>query len=416
MLSSHSRYGQELSIGSLGSGETTNPQVPLSPHASSNGIVPTISSKSSHGSDRANNAKPKQLLIGKDLDKIVKDINSFVKVAEEVLSIRVSAQQKRQDLARYRRNVSETDEALMKVIRRHHAGGTAPDPGSLFSLYDACQEARNELGPLEDEYEKKEFLLIPKEDDLNEIGEKIERRYKRLARSYPNSASSTASSELRSSSPSTSYNEKTTPTALMANEALEGQMEQLPQQPLAPFPFSGQKTTCASTQPVDLDLDTESLTHQFVPSFKLKQSSDLACSRPDGHQAASFVEDRSLANIEDTKIDTIGQGYGLLLGSEIDTHSSLPDHPNSIQSSHDQVNHWLLQRLRGSRLEILKLREAVEVEINGVGSWTGADVLAQWSLDEAATSRTPAGSKTASSGPTDTMEGSYVHVYTSSAP
>jgi hypothetical protein len=108
------------------------------------------------------------------MESFVTNIDFFVHALNEVTSLRVASQQKRKALIRSRENVSRKDAAIAKMIRDQRAKGSTLDQDEFLSLSDASLQARDELGALEDDFEKIEYQIVPKEDDLNEIGEELE--------------------------------------------------------------------------------------------------------------------------------------------------------------------------------------------------------------------------------------------------
>lgn len=113
------------------------------------------------------------------------DIGQFVQLLEAVVTLQVSTQQIRTALARSRQNVWKADEALAKAIRKGREENTVLDRNTLLSLFDDCQEARDQLGPLEDSFQTADYSLVPKEDGLIEKGGRIARRYQTLLKPGP---------------------------------------------------------------------------------------------------------------------------------------------------------------------------------------------------------------------------------------
>lgn len=96
------------------------------------------------------------------------DVVSFIKMQSQITRLRLQVQERRKKLRTLRSKVSDTDRQLMDALRIFWATGTTLSDDTLRILYNQCNAARDEVGPMEDEYETLELQLNGAEFALDE--------------------------------------------------------------------------------------------------------------------------------------------------------------------------------------------------------------------------------------------------------
>jgi hypothetical protein len=88
------------------------------------------------------------------------------------LQTRARAYEKRSQLRQSRSEISNADEAFMKLIRERRFQGSQDDL-ALEASFEKLQDARNQYGPLEEAYNAVEEQLNREEYEVKELGEKM---------------------------------------------------------------------------------------------------------------------------------------------------------------------------------------------------------------------------------------------------
>lgn len=86
-----------------------------------------------------------------DFAKFMPALKRVIKLQRETVRAQIEARQKRRIAGFKRRDVSNCDAALMKEVQKLTAQGKLKGFDELLSLAEYCQEARDGLGPLEEE-------------------------------------------------------------------------------------------------------------------------------------------------------------------------------------------------------------------------------------------------------------------------
>jgi hypothetical protein len=343
------------------------------------------------------------------LDRLVMDIDLFIQALDKATSLRISAQQRHKALIRSRENVFKTNEALADILRKSRVEGAILDQDSVISLSDASLQARDELGPLEDDFEKIEFQLVPRDDDLTERGGELKRRIEQLARSVHKTAELDRHSKPPSDHSSATRHAETVPLALSHNSEAEPEMagpygeqhlanlggstpqgkrlskHSLHQLSESTGVFKPFRVYMSSTQ-------SEPLIEQYAPDLfpgRSWKSWTQFSDELDDEPSPQLVDENDLSGVETTKTDIPVEGNILLLGNNaIARCPFLQELATEEYTPHSRrVSFWLLCRLRRSRLEVLRLRDIIDGKAKR--EWTWSDILRFWGVDDAAMSTTP---------------------------
>lgn len=120
--------------------------------------------------------------------KFIDELEEFVAMQRDVISLRLEVQEKRQGLKIARAKVSECDVQLIDCLRqRHNEGKISADDPTYIELFTAAQEARDVAGPLEAEYEPLEIRLGSDENKLEQKYGMIETRFESFFRLHAES-------------------------------------------------------------------------------------------------------------------------------------------------------------------------------------------------------------------------------------
>lgn len=362
-------------------------------------------SRSSHAST-SSSSQPDPLEEKVTLDTLVKNLNLFVQALDNVVSLRISAQQKREALKRSRAEVSHKDETIANAIRKSHVQGALLDQHEFLQLTNDSLRARDELGVFEVDFDTVDYRLVPKEDDLLDKGEDIKRQLQEL-KSAISQKMDTNSPSVRSSDSRQTKNKDVIPNSALAAEQKPAQNvgnghQQVAGQSSKLQHWTRDKLTKQSKSQMR-PTQSEPVALDFAPDLTPGKSwSDIDyCS--EGTPPKS-VKEEDLPGIANMKADFSQEGIGLFLGNRDTDRSSLLENLSSNPQQYGRrVSSWLLCRLRTSRLEVLRLRGIIDDELEklrlrGVlkkgteDQWKWTDILDLWSHDDAALSNTPQGS------------------------
>jgi hypothetical protein len=339
------------------------------------------------------------------IGNLVADINNFIKSLGKVISLQVSTQQKREALNQSRQNVSKADEALAKAIRNSRDERTVLDREFLLSLFDACQEARDQLGPLEDDFQSADFQLVPREVALVDRGEEIKEKYEALPIPIADQSISPGDSSVKTFR----ISHKTRSTPLARQQSLDGPAAETTQHTPTPqrddarkpasrllFEFGrltsetdGGETSKARRG----DSSFEPLIHAIAPDLisELPWSQFTQYARiQDNEELSPYVMKEDLPNLETITTDIIEEDDDVSLGNTVALRCPFLKERYAAGSAHGRVNLWLLYGLQTSRLEMRKFHELAPVEAKGGLKWS--NIRKFWDMDEAAVATSPPGS------------------------
>jgi hypothetical protein len=412
---------------------TTNETVPLSSHTFQRSTVneprknlnlpmqPDLDLfQHPQGSQITNAVLPQESI---NLDPVLLEIDHFIQAQEDITSIRVQAQQKRNALRRARRYIAKCDEAYMGAIRRARAAAAVPDPDTIATLFDACQNARDLCGPLEDAYDQLDLSLVPREFDLTRRNEVIKSAYDAARHSIENSRLSQVSSQSsQSSHESQQHKDALNDTPASVDDMVmvlssepdltqDTEAEVLPETTgLHRFPITPRPSNVGSAGIGSLEATAVVHEHvlfdQYAPDLQSGQDwySSYSSTAP-----TSYVSDHNLVDSKDADANSPEEGEGLLLGDDDGRRAFVGQDLSSPKGTHHRVNLWLLHKLRISRWEIQRLKEEVNSVAKSIGNWTDT-ALDNWDSDEAAQ---PAVLPPATSASTDVRHESMAPRFTS---
>jgi hypothetical protein len=356
--------------------------------------VPMMSRKSSFSSssddsESSRSDSPKQKLT---LETLVTNIDLLVQALDEVNSLRVSSQQKRRALLQSRDNVARKDEALASVMRKLRAERTTFEDNNIATLSDNSLQARDELGPLEDDFGAIEYQLVPKEHVLKEKGKEIKRQWQALrvewdgssVSKHENNDSHTSHFSPTEAGISTSFPERGKKPLHLSKESL--------------LQLSRPQDEYRTTLRAHGTTQSEPLVRQYAPDLFF-DSPWTAIGKPwipisyvDDEPAPKLVTEEDLSDLGMAKTDTSDKGNELLLDNEPTTRCPFLRElsPNDHIPYGRRVSQWLLCSLRKSRLEVLRLRLIMDLETK---EWNWVDILRFWDSDAAARAKTPSDSE-----------------------
>lgn len=345
----------------------------------------------------------------------------FVAMQGEVIRSRVHVQEKRRKVKIYRENVSKCDMEFINYLRESKANGSLSTDPELERLYDASQEARDEVGPEEDDYEKLELRLGADEFALKEKYDSLESRFEnyfKLRATSTMNKSAPASINFESSSAASDIDENHLKAeepkqfglfqgAVIGDKVKVGQLPFIepcgtttaPSYSRKEAPLSGLQGSSHSSslgrressnvkntpvkEKVRIADGLAGVEHQvgewMAPEYESCET------RMDfnlkGLQDVSMIGESS-GGLDDLNVEySFGDGNSLLLlGSDTDTQSTLSDYLMQFDSTQNRVNRWLLHKLRISPFEVSELRRKVLESPQSTRNW--ADLaLDYWDKD-----------------------------------
>ncbi|QDS69643.1 hypothetical protein FKW77_009144 [Venturia effusa] len=252
-----------------------------------------------------------------NMTTLVNDIGQFVQALDEVTALRVASQQKRKALSRARQNVAKADEALATIVRKSRAEPTVLDGYDIFTLSDDSLQARDELGPLEDDFDTIEYQLVPKEDELKEKGEDIKRHWKLLNVEMDSSSKVASTHSLYSQDDRAAICPKTQTSDLPAPGG-DMRLNQESLLRLSRFPEGK-----GYTQKAYVTTKSEPLIQQYAPDLSFESPWTARGSRwspisyEDDYLRPKSVKDEDIPDVEKPSTDDGDKGKELLLGNEL---------------------------------------------------------------------------------------------------
>ena len=348
--------------------------------------------------------------------KFMDELAEFVDQQAAVISMRVSVQEKRQQLRQLRDVVSQCDVKLVDYVREFMTQGLAPDSKRLRALYDAAQAARDVFGPMEAMYEPLEVGLGAEEHNLKERYAQVEGRFEQFFRLN-------ATSTTRQSQPSKiEYDASTAPSVSEPGDVgmlygnIVGEQIRIGQPPqraqIEKTEVSMDSSILELRKPTEAseteelpkmqysvgtpdDADTNKLPLELVgitgdinsrvPKSPDSETRDRRLSRTlKGVASHCSIDDIDIPNTLSEEFPTdpgLLEGDHLLLVDEsVETQSRLSEYLTSFESTRDRVNRWILHQLRVSPREIYALRRQVVDVSSGVPNWAFL-ALDEWPND-----------------------------------
>lgn len=331
-------------------------------------------------------------------------------------------QEKREKLRQVREKVSKCDMLLMNHLRTCMAGGTNQLDKGMFTFFDAAQNARDEVGPLEADYEPLEVALGAEESKLQEDYANVERKFEHFFRLNANPSS-------QQSMPSQIVYDDPSPESSVSGDE-DGPLNDSRDLGLFHGTRIGEKVVIGQEPKyTEINAVSESAVavavgqrHQATHSPNAQDPSRTIMSSTVDHKGADVLSEvliavagaeeyvcgpeartrgdsRVLSSLTSHSLfETIGDTGGfsndfeevesirgidslLLLDETIEHRLTLSDYLMNFESTRDRVNRWLLHRLRVSPCEVYALRRSVLACSNGVPDWTFL-ALREWANDE----------------------------------
>ncbi|KAF2868127.1 hypothetical protein BDV95DRAFT_158194 [Massariosphaeria phaeospora] len=349
--------------------------------------------------------------------KFMDELAEFVELQGSVISSRVEVQQERVKLRIYRERVSKCDMDFIDRLRGCMSEGTVAEDAHLQELYQASQTARDEVGPLEVDYEELEVKLGANEFALKEKYTDLEFRYQNFFKLHATSTTMVAPSSIEWEDPSQHSNanmrepDEQEPREYQlfhgANIGESIKVGQLPRTVNPPTVSTSEETpTPDKHKPKSKQRKLSVEMHELAPhqTTKLSDGEFMADSVDDFYGLGGSPSDWKSAEVRSQNLQWMGdlppisefpeelveelaaapgvdENNDLLLrGSDEATQSTLSDYLMNFDSTRDRVNRWLLHKLRVSPWEVFELRRHVAAAPGEVPDWA-AKALQCWADD-----------------------------------
>lgn len=128
---------------------------------------------------------------------------SYLKLQAHVTALQVQIQQLRVAASIARQELADREDDIAKALRQAEYHGVPIDNGQYQLLVARADQARNRVGPLEQEFEDVEFRLVPEEDRLIKEGRELQQS---MARHVLRSPQAHANQTFASTRPSLAEN------------------------------------------------------------------------------------------------------------------------------------------------------------------------------------------------------------------
>ena len=357
--------------------------------------------------------------------RFMDELAEFVNQQGEVVRKRLHVQEKRADLKRLREAVSRCDIALIDHVRRSVIKECPSDDVTLLGLYKAAETARDDLGPIEAEYEVSEVDLGAVEHKLTEKYGDLEKRFEHFFRLKLTSTRQTMPSEIEfeASTTASAHGEREWTgqdsrlasmlhgnivgdhikigqvPMLVTGEVveitrtpnLEGHEQERPSHPSdAPDRPNRHRSTVTGEDKAQEDIAADLVGITGAEEIEFLQSQPIEARDRRISQSLRGLASRSLFDVleislkfsEDLPTDFELQACDSLLLRDEDneTRSTLSDYLVRFDNTRDRVNRWILHRLRISAREAYALRREVMHCAPEVPSWQ-VEELVQWAHD-----------------------------------
>jgi hypothetical protein len=353
--------------------------------------------------------------------KFIDELSEFVDQQGQVVRKRLAVQSKRTELKRQREIVSRSDVMLIDKVRNYMSSEAPSGNDEMVLLFEAAQEARDRVGPMEAEYEPMEIDLGAEESKLQAKYADLEMRFEHFFRLKVTSTRQSEPSDIEYEASTTAsmaeefemYEENANHEVLLHGTRI-GEQVQIGQSPVMvkesvhadqtlievkKQPASSDLldflpkhrssvTTEDKAQEVDLTgisgTETVEPTWPSVPQFSQEYMSLSFMKLGVGTIFEPF-EDLSTSS-DDLLMDPRHEDADdiLLLEDDVDdaqSRSVLSDYLIRFDSTRDRVNRWMLHQLRISPREAHTLKRQVACDLSDILDWTVVS-LREWSNDE----------------------------------
>lgn len=347
------------------------------------------------------------------------ELSEFVAQQDEVIRMRLAVQERRKGLHRLREHVSECDMMLINCMRERVNGSFPSDDRTMLHLFEASQAARDEIGPVESEYEPLEIILGSKEHQLVERYTKLEETFDhffRLNIAPMTKPKEPSEIEYEASSVASADNEN---GALGDTEHLHGALigdnvgiGQLPKHAAQLIPGAQKSWMSGGSHRRTVSLGSTDIprprssgfaderisfnystgTLNFIgiwitDTLSLSDTGAMIQERPDDESTFSMSNYIDIPDALPDFMDNYPVNPGLeegnpllLLGESNETRSILSDYLVNFESTPDRVNRWILHQLRISPREIYTLHRNI-AEHMGKPFHEASSVLKAWPHD-----------------------------------
>lgn len=347
--------------------------------------------------------------LNKNAEKIyhrfVNDLGGFVRLQEEITRLRLQVQEHRTALRRLRKHVSDCDIAFWDELRKAWSEGLASDSPKLIQLFESSREARDAVGPAEDDYEKMEVRLGAQEYSLSGKFGDLNRSYQHFFKLQIGSTTQAPASEISyvNSMGGEEEREPRNASKLYGTNLGDGvKVGDLPTRGVIPLDSVQQGDSApnpsplsASKSPVWDRRDTTIITAEDAKMFadddnflltvgEEKSPNIWAEPQTIMHNVKGMRELEPIPEeMEDNgTFENLFEDAGelLLLGDDSETRSTLSDYLMEFDSTPARINRWLLHKLRVSPWEVFELRREVAACWGAVPSWAQL-ALKLWEQD-----------------------------------
>jgi hypothetical protein len=267
----------------------------------------------------------------------------------------------------------------MAAIRHSRMLGRSITIEELSPLYSACQEARDNVGMVEDECETMELQLDQLEFELSRKGKRICEIYEQLDYDVLSEAP-----ESDSESSQVSYE---TESSVDQSEQDQGHpsskdiqvVRKTPYQNSNPMQSMHDKTNgFGSRPPIQFLSSRKSGTQSHIRLEDLNPLLDDSApdliAQPWASSLGSNLDEEFGAQSKEVQ-DTLSEGQiesvskVLLLEGDGESAEILSGYLNHFESKHSRINRWLLHKLRISPAEIIRLHRAITEQSSAIEDW-----------------------------------------------
>jgi len=345
----------------------------------------------------------------------INELSEFAAQQREVTALRLAVQERRKKLHRLREHVSQCDMLLFDCIRKKMSESASSIDPAMLTLFEAAQAARDQVGPVESDYEPLEISLGAEEHKLIDQYTRIEVSFDKIFSFDVASTTRTEEqeqSEIEFESSSGASVERLHGTLIGENVGIgelprdAGELN-LKLKPQIQQKSQGYHTRTASLESVDrpklrnsISTNRSANANDWMETLsyigiwatgQIEPSGRNITSRDAPEEDIFLAESIDIDNPDPTSevIDDLPVNPGLeegnpllLLDESEETRAILSDYLVNFENTPDRVNRWMLHQLRVSPHEIYTLVRYIAGvgELSTLWHWA-TSILNEWPHD-----------------------------------
>lgn len=357
--------------------------------------------------------------------RFLDELSEFVEMQGEVSRMRLAVQEKRQELRSLRERVSSCDMLFIDHLRKCIAHGIDTNDVTLVKLFEAAQTARDQVGPLEAEYEPWEVELGAREHRLGEKYGDLEGRFEHFFRLKASSTQQSVPSNIEYETPTLSSEvsgEELHSTQRVESAFLHGAFVDnrigIGQLPIQTRSGNNEHKGSLSEEVLQVKkvirslgtpdrsskrfsnstIDDNSPSEVPAELYGIVGAESITKIHSSNHETRNRRISQSLRGMTGNSIFHISESPEalsdefcfdpglkegetlLLLEDDSETQSVLSNYLTTFESTRDRINRWMLHQLRLSPREAYSLRRRVTQCAPEISNWA-AFVLSEWPKD-----------------------------------